>query len=775
MRLYIQAILAGIFFSLCGSLACGGPTPPPDNPDKDVAKDTDKDDARDAANPSEQTAGQTAGKSAGKSDGPPATRRTDVVDTVHGVQITDPYRWLEDVKKPEVGTWLDAQDTYARNALAARPERAALVDRFKELYYLDSVTPPYHRAGRYFYSRRHKDKEKRVVYWKKGEKGAERVLFDPNGWSDDGAVSLKGYSISWDGAKVAYKKSENNADESTMYIRDIATGKDSKIDVIPHARYASASWTPDNKGFYYEWLPSPDSVPVADRPGFTEVRYHRLGTDPTQDEIIFPALHDSKLFLGGGVSRDGRWLMIYLRHGWNRTEIYVKDLKKKRRKRAPAPRAQAEVEAMTTAERATYYAGQFGFTPMVVGVDASFFPYWWKGYFYVYSNHEAPNFRLYKIKPKDIGKLKKWKTLVAESEAKMEFPQVVGNHLVIPYLRNAASEVEIRNLRGKLVRKVQLPGIGTTRGMLGNPDEDKAYFGFSSFTSPSQIFETSIKSGKTRLWYKQELPIDTSKMTAEQVWYQSKDGTKVSMFIIHRTDMDKNGKNPTLLYGYGGFNISMTPRFISTAAVWLEKGGIYAIPNLRGGGEYGESWHKAGMLDKKQNVFDDYIAAAEYLIKEGYTSKDKLAIYGGSNGGLLVGAAMTQRPDLYRAVVCSVPLLDMVRYHLFGSGKTWIPEYGTAEKPEQFKFIHAYSPYHRVEKDTAYPSLLMLAADSDDRVDPMHARKFTAAVQWATSSQDRPVLMRVERNAGHGGADMVKKSVERSADLTAYLMWQLGM
>jgi prolyl oligopeptidase len=345
---------------------------------------------------------------------------------------------------------------------------------------------------------------------------------------------------------------------------------------------------------------------------------------------------------------------------------------------------------------------------------------------------------------------------------------------VLSYLRNAASELEIHDLDGKLVRKVQLPGIGSSGGISGNPDEDTGYFAFSSFTEPQVIFQTSVKTGQVKEWARIKLPVESNQFVTEQVFYPSKDGTRISMFIISKKGVKKDGKNPTLLTGYGGFNISMTPGFSGSRIPWLERGGVYALPNLRGGGEYGEEWHRAGMLLNKQNVFDDFAAAAEYLIKEGWTSAAHLGIQGGSNGGLLVGAALTQRPELFKAVICAVPLLDMLRYHLFGSGKTWVPEYGSAEDPAQFKVLYDYSPYRRAIDvgPRAYPAVLFDSADHDDRVDPMHARKLAAVIQHAQTA-DAPVLLRIERNAGHGGADMVKAAVERTADQLLFLESQL--
>ncbi|HVV86964.1 MAG TPA: prolyl oligopeptidase family serine peptidase [Kofleriaceae bacterium] len=679
----------------------------------------------------------------------PATRRDDIVDEIHGVQVADPYRWLEDASQPEVAAWMDAEDGYARAQLAALPGRDRIASRLKEVFYYDALGAPTHCKDRYFYSRKLASQEKNIVYWKKGKAGTEQVLLDPNGWSTDGSAGLSGWWPSRDGKLVAYNRNEHNSDEAVMFIRDVDTGKD-LADTIPGTKYSGAAWTPDSKGFYYTWVPPvSDKVTVADRPGFAEVRYHAIGTDPANDPVVRPATGNPETFLGGWVSWDGRWLMASVQHGWNSTDIYYRDLHAKGKK----------AEEWHT---------------LVENVPALFDVTVWKDHFYVTTNDGAPRYRVFKVDPGHADR-KAWKEIVPESDAVLESVGVVGDHLVLTYLRDASSELEVRSLEGKAVRKVALPGIGTTGGIGGNPDEDTGYFGFSSFTEPSVIFETSIKSGKVSEWSRVKLPIDTTDLVTEQVRFPSKDGTSISMFLIHRKDAKKDGSNPTILYGYGGFNVSMTPGFSSSRIVWLELGGMYAIPNLRGGGEYGEDWHKDGMQQKKQNVFDDYIASAHYLIDQGWTSKDHLAIYGGSNGGLLVGAAMTQAPDLYKAVVCAVPLLDMVRYHLFGSGKTWIPEYGSADDAEQFKALYAYSPYHHVRDGVTYPALLMLSSDHDDRVDPMHARKFVAAVQHAMPSGTPPVWLRIEKNAGHGGADVVKQQVEQGADLYAFLAQQLGI
>jgi prolyl oligopeptidase len=675
----------------------------------------------------------------------PTTRKQDIVDTIHDKKIADPYRWLEDETAPEVQAWMKTQDEYTRGELAKLPKRDELEARIKQLFYYDSISAPVHRGGRYFYSRKHADKEKSIVYWKQGETGAEKVLFDPNTWSDDGSKGLHGWFPSYDGKFVAYQVSEHNSDETVMHVIDVATGKDLP-DVITGTKYAAASWTPDAKGFYYTWVPPVGGeVSVAERPGFAELRFHPRGGDPAKDPVVHEPTKDAKTFLGGGISRDGHWLMVQIQHGWNSSDIYFKDARKK---------------------DATWQ-------PLVAGVDANFDLDIWKDRFYIKTNDGAPRYRMFLADPAKPERAH-WKEIVPQSEATLESATIVGGHLQLTYLKNAANVLAIHDLDGKHLRDVELPGIGTSGGISGQPDEDTGYFAFTSFTEPQIIFKTSIKTGKVEEWARIKLPIDTSNMVTEQVFYPSKDGTKISMFVIHRKDAKRDGSNATILYGYGGFNVSMTPGFAGSRIVWLEHGGVYAIPNLRGGGEYGEDWHKAGMLLQKQNVFDDFTAAAEFLETEGWTSKQHLAVSGGSNGGLLVGAAVTQRPDLYKAAICAVPLLDMLRFHLFGSGKTWVPEYGSADDAEQFAAIYAYSPY-RLAVDAgarAYPAVLFDSADHDDRVDPLHARKLAAVLQ-SLQTADAPILLRIERNSGHGGADMVKSQVDRVVDQFSFLLHEL--
>jgi prolyl oligopeptidase len=683
-------------------------------------------------------------KATGKPPHAIASRSENVKDVIHGVEVRDPYRWLENNKSPEVQAWMKDQDTSARKYLGSLSGRAVIARRLRELYYADETFPPVHRGNRYFYSRRLASKDKSIVCWKEGKGGEEKILFDPNAWSEDGSASLGVYSFTEDGKTVAYSVRRNNSDEATLHVMDVASGKQSAVDVIEGAKYADPSWTPDGRSFYYTWLPTDPSISASERPGYAEVRLHRLGESPAIDAVIRGKTGDPTSFIAAGVSRDGHWLMLQIQHGWTSNDVWFRNLQ----------------------------SGQQDWTSLAAGVNAMYEVQVWRDVFYVRTNEGAGRYRVFRVDPAKPQR-DRWAEIVTErKDATLDGMSIVGERLALSYLKDAASRLEIRELNGRFVREVQLPGVGTASGLMGNEDEDEAYFSFVSYAYPRQILSTSVKTGESREWGQLKIPVDPSAYEVEQVWFRSKDDTKLSMFLVRRKGMEKTGKTPTLLYGYGGFQVSLTPSFRPSIYPWLEHGGIYAEVNLRGGGEYGEDWHRAGMLDKKQNVFDDFAAAANFLIGQGYTRREQLAIFGGSNGGLLVGAAMTQNPGLFRAVICAVPLLDMVRYHLFGSGKTWIHEYGSADDPAQFRTLLGYSPYHHVSEGAEYPALLLLSADSDDRVDPMHARKFAAAVQSVPARG--PVLLRIETNAGHGGADMIKASIERDADMWAFLFSQIG-
>ncbi len=681
----------------------------------------------------------------------PPTREEDPKDTLFGVAVSDPFRWLEDAGSPEVKAWMTAQDRFARDALAKISARDILSARLRQLFYVDSISPPQHLGGRYFYTRTHADREKGILYWKEGRDGAEQVLLDPNTMSENGSISLGVAVPTYDGKRLAYALRKNNADEAILYVMDVKSGKVSEVDVIEGAKYAHPSWTPGGDGFYYTWLPTDPKIPITDRPGFAQIRFHRLGTDPRKDPVVREHTGNPQSFLGADLSRDGRWLFLYVQHGWNRTDVYFQDLRKEPR------------------------AGK-AFLPFAVEKDAQYQVIPWKGRFYIFTNEGAPRWRVFRA-DSERPRREQWKEIVPErADTVIENADLLGGRLALRTLHLASNRLEVRDLDGALVRDISLPGIGAA-GLSGEPQDDEAYYWYRSFTTPLAIYRTSMKAtkdGGDALFAEVKLPIDASPYTVEQVFYPSKDGTKISMFLVHRKDLKKDGGTPFLLTGYGGFAVSSLPSFSASLFPWLEAGGGYALPNLRGGGEYGEEWHRAGMLKQKQNVFDDFLGAAEFLIKQGYTRPRRLAIRGGSNGGLLVGAALVQRPSLFRAVICAVPLLDMLRYHLQGSGKTWVPEYGSAEDEAGFQTLLAYSPYHHVKAGEAYPAVLMMSADSDDRVDPLHARKMAALLQRRSGS-DHPVLLRIEKHSGHGGADMVKQAVEQGADAYAFLMSELGM
>jgi prolyl oligopeptidase len=673
----------------------------------------------------------------------PETRRVDQVDDVYGVKVADPYRWLEDGKSDEVKRWADAQDALARSYLAKLPGRDAMAARFKELFYVESQGTPRHVGGRWFYARRDAGREKQAVYWREGRDGPEKVLLDPNGWSADGSVSLGGWSVSWDGKKVAYAVKTNNSDESTLYVMDVATGQKSDVDVIDGTRYASPSWTAKGDGFYYTWIPPKDTVPTADRPGYQEVRFHALGSDPKKDRVVHERTGDPKTFLEASLSKDGRWLVLTTQHGWTRFDIQFMDL------RAPKP----------------------AWKPLAVGTDAIYDVDIDRDRFFVRTNEGAPKYRVFRVDPAHAERAR-WVEIVPErNDATLDASGIVGHQLALAYMKDVVSQAELRDEDGKLVREVPTPTLGSLGGYSGNADDDLVYYSFQSFTYPTEVFETSVKTGKTSTFYKLKVPVDAAKYAVDQLFATSKDGTRVPFFVIHGKDLTREGKAPAILQGYGGFQLAQAPYFATQIFPWLEHGGVWVLANLRGGSEYGEEWHRHGMRHEKQNVFDDYVAVAEELVRQGITSPGKLVALGASNGGLLVGAAVTQRPDLFRVALCGVPLLDMVRYHLFGSGKTWIEEYGSTDDADDFRALYAYSPYHHVVQGKKYPATLVLSADSDDRVDPMHARKFAAELQWASSGG--PVLLRVEKHSGHGGADLVKASVEKLADEYAFALDQV--
>ncbi len=681
----------------------------------------------------------------------PPTRTVEASDVYFGVKVADPYRWLENISSAEVQAWVAAQNKLARSYLDELPGRAALKARFKQLLHIDTISAPSRAGDRYFYEKRRKDQEKSVLYWRPATdlQGAEHVLLDPNQWVGAENASLGASSSSLDGKLLAYTKHPNNADEATLYVMDVASGKNLPGEVIEGAKYAEPSWLPDGSGFVYTYLPPADPAHPEDRPGLAVVHYHKLGTDPKKDVVIHEKTGDPTKFIGAFVSRDGKWIFFEQDNGGNRNDVWYQPLK-----------------GEPTAALADTWK------PIVVGKDFAYGVEEWKDEAFILTNEDAPHYRLFKVALADPSR-EKWKEIIPESPTLvMQGADVVGGHLVVQGLENVESHIDIMDLDGKLERHLALPAIGTA-GASGDPDYDELFYEFDNFTQPPEIFKTSVTSDAATLWAEINFPVDPSPYTVEQKYFASKDGTQVPMFIVHRKDMPMDGSTPFLIYGYGGFDISQLPTFWAGAYPWLEAGGGFAMVNLRGGGEFGEQWHRDGMLLKKQNVFDDCIAAAETLIRDGYTKPERLALRGGSNGGLLAGAVLTQRPDLFRAVIIEAPLLDMIRYPLFGSGKTWIPEYGTPDDPDQFKALYAYSPYHHVVPGTAYPSVLICTPQNDDRVAPMHALKMAAALQAATSSPN-PILLRLETQSGHTGGDAVSKTVNYGTDIWGFLIHELG-
>jgi prolyl oligopeptidase len=676
-----------------------------------------------------------------KPDYPPS-KIEKVTDELHGVTIADPYRWLEDGSSEAVKEWTDTQNAFTRSILDKIPEREKVRAKLDQLLDVGTVAGGVPRKGRIFYTKREGKQNQAVLYVQID--GKSKALVDPNPLAKDGTVTLDWWFPSKDGKLVAYGLSSSGNEQSTLRIHDVDAGKD-LADTIERARACSAAWVPDGKGFYYTRYPKAGSVPKGDENYNRHVFFHALETDPAEDAEVFGKGRQPTDWPHVALSPDGRWLVVSVDKGWARNEVYVKDRQKNE-----------------------------DFFPLVENVEALFKVTPRDDRFYVLTNDGAPRFKLMAVELHKWNR-KEWKEIIAEGPDLLESVAPIGGNLCALSLHQATSRLQVCDRDGKPAFDVKLPGLGSVAGLSGESEGHELFYSFQSYTQPPSIYRLDLKGKQPELWQSVQLAIDTSAFQIEQVKYASKDGTPITMFLIAKKGLEKNGKTPTVLYGYGGFNIAMTPTFNPSRFLPIvEAGGIMAIANIRGGSEYGEEWHKAGMLGKKQNVFDDFIAAAEYLIKEKYTDKDHLAIMGGSNGGLLVGSAVTQRPDLFKAAICAVPLLDMVRYHKFLIAKLWIPEYGSADDPEQFKWLYAYSPYHRVKEGTAYPAVLFTTAESDSRVDPLHARKMTALMQSASSS-DRPIMLRLETKAGHGAGKPRSKILDEQTDVWSFLFDQLGV
>ena len=673
----------------------------------------------------------------------PPTPTSDAVEVLHGETIADPYRWLEDGESPDTRAWTEEQNALTRSYLDAVPARARIRSRLEQLLAIGAISVPTPVRGRYFYQRRDDRQNQPVLYLREGVRGEDRPVVDPNALDAGGTIALDWYYPSDDGRLMAYGLSENGSEQSVLRVLDVDTGAE-LTDRIPHTRAADLAWLPDGTGFYYTRYPAPGEAPEGEEHYHRAVRFHRIGTDPADDPLIFkPA--EKEHWPSVGISPDGRWLVIGVARTFDQTDLYLQDLRS-------------------------------GTPPVAVAKDlpASFEGEVAHGRLFLRTNLDAPTYRLYTVDPEHPAR-ERWREIVPpRHEAVLEGVRVTARHLALSYLERASSRLRLTDHEGRQLREVTLPTLGSLFGAGAEWDGNELFYGFSSYTVPPRVYRVELDTGAEELWRGVEADVDPDRFEVRQVCFRSKDRTEVTMFLVHRAGLMRDGSNPVYLTGYGGFNISMTPAFSRSLLLWLECGGVVAIPNIRGGGEYGERWHQEGMLDRKQNSFDDFIAAAEWLIAEGYTTPERLAAAGGSNGGLLMGAVLTQRPELFRAVVVQVPLLDMLRYHRFLIARLWIPEYGSAEDPAQFPWLRAYSPYHHVREGVSYPAVLLATAESDSRVDPMHARKMAARLQAATSSSS-PILLRLESRAGHGAGKPLSKVLEELTDTWAFVFSELGV
>ena len=677
----------------------------------------------------------------------PHAKVVDQVDDYHGTKVADPYRWLEDTDSADTHAWVEAENKVTFGYLEQIPYRKAIHDRLTKLWNFERYRVPQKQGGRYFYEHNNGLQNQNVLYVAESLNAEPRVLLDPNTLSPDGTVALVGRAVSEDGKLLAYGTAASGSDWMEWHVREVDTGKDLS-DLVKWVKFSGASWTKDGKGFFYSRYDEPkQGTMLRDTNYFQKLYYHRVGTAQSEDKLVYERPDNKELGFQGDVTDDGHYLIISVWQGTSpKNRLYYKDL----------TRADAEVVKLLDDFDAQY---QF--------VDNDGPVFWLK------TDLDAPRGRLIAIDTRRPER-ERWQTIVPQAAETLTSASVVNDSFLLGYLKDAQTEVRIHDLEGKFLRSVDLPGIGTAEGFSGKRKEKETFYGFTSFTAPTTIYRYDLVAGKSEKFRQPKVDFDSSGYDTKQVFYTSKDGTRVPMFLTYRKGLKLDGNNPVLLYAYGGFNISLTPAFSVSNAVWLEMGGVYAQPNLRGGGEYGEDWHQAGTKLRKQNVFDDFIAAAEWLIANHYTSPSKLAIRGGSNGGLLVGACMTQRPDLFAATLPSVGVMDMLRFHKFTIGWAWTSDYGSSDDAEQFKAIYAYSPLHNLKPGTKYPATLVTTADHDDRVVPGHSFKFAATLQ-ADQAGAAPVLIRVETKAGHGAGKPVSKQIEEMTDEWAFVARNLNM
>ncbi len=677
----------------------------------------------------------------------PKTKKVDQVDDYHGTKVEDPYRWLEDLDSAETKAWVDAQNKVSFGYLEAIPVREKLKARLTEMWDYEKFGVPFREGKRYFFSKNDGLQNQSVIYTTDSLDAKPRVLLDPNKLSEDGTVALSTYSISDDGNLMAYGVSAAGSDWQTFHVRDVKTSKDLS-DELKWIKFSGASWTKDNKGFFYSRYDAPkkgEELQAANY--FNKLYYHRVGSPQSEDVLIYDRPDQKEWVLGSQVTEDGRYLIIYATKGTERkNRIFYKDLKAQ------------DAEVIPLLDKAD---AQYG----LIENDGPIF--WFR------TDLDAPLSRVVAI---DIRQPQKanWKEIIPEAKETLQGVGVLNDTFVCSYLKDAHTQVKLFDLKGKFLREVELPGIGSAGGFGGKRKDTETFYAFTSFNYPTTIFRYDMVTGKSTVYKRPKVAFTPGDYETKQVFFKSKDGTRVPMFITHKKGLKLDGNNPTYLYGYGGFNISLQPRFSISKAVWMEMGGVYAMANIRGGGEYGKAWHDAGKLANKQNCFDDFIAAAEWLIKNKYTCSKRLAIAGGSNGGTLVGACMTQQPDLFGACLPAVGVMDMLRFQNFTIGWAWVSDYGSSDKPEDFKVQYAYSPLHNLKPGTAYPPTLITTSDHDDRVVPSHSFKFAARLQECHVG-DAPVIIRIETRAGHGAGKPTWMTIEEIADEWAFLVKVFGM
>jgi prolyl oligopeptidase len=674
----------------------------------------------------------------------PATKKSDHVDEYHGAKITDPYRWLEDENSKETNDWVMAQNKVTFSHLESIPFRKNVRNRLEQLWNFERQSVPEMQKNKLIYSRNTGMQNQSVIYMKEGSL-TPKVLLDPNTLSEDGTVSVSGTSVSWDGQYFAYMISRGGSDWNEVFIIDMNTGEQLE-EHLKWLKFTNIAWYAN--GFYYSrYEPEDESRALSGKNEYHSIYYHILGTPQSYDLLVYRHESDPLRTYRTKVDESQQWMFVYESKSTSNNALYV----------AKPEDLLVNMELITSDEFQYTYA----FVEMV------------GGQFLIYTNEGAPKYKLMLADPKNPYQ-DNWKNFIPEQESVMQSVLVTKSYIIIQFLENANNKLKVYDHSGKFLYDINLPGIGTVSGLSGNKQQDIMYYGFMSYTNPFSVYRFDLKAKSGTAHFEPKIEFDFKDYETRQVWYQSKDGTKIPMFLTMKKGTKNDGSNPVLLYGYGGFNVSLTPRFSVSIIPFLENGGIYAVANIRGGGEFGKEWHMAGTKLKKQNVFDDFIAAAEYLVREKYTNSDKIAIQGGSNGGLLVGACINQRPDLFKVALPAVGVMDMLRFQKFTIGWAWTGDYGSSDNKEEFEYILKYSPIHNIKKGVHYPATLVTTADHDDRVVPAHSYKYIATLQ-ENQVGPNPVLIRIETQAGHGAGKPVSKIIDEAADIQSFIMFHLGM